>query len=59
MVVECCGVGYQVDVPMSTFYNLPELGENVQLYTAFIVREDAQLLFGFLTKAEKALFFSC
>ena len=56
VVVECCGVGYQVDVPMSTFYNLPELGENVQLYTAFIVREDAQLLFGFLKKAEKALF---
>ncbi len=56
IVVECGGIGYQVDVPMSTFYNLPEIGENVQLQTVFVVREDAQLLYGFLTKNEKELF---
>jgi Holliday junction resolvasome RuvABC DNA-binding subunit len=43
------GVGYEVDVPMSSFYNLPALGERVTLLTHFVVREDAQLLFGFLT----------
>lgn len=50
------GVGYEVDVPMSTFYGLPELGQPVELHTHFVVREDAQLLFGFATKRERALF---
>ena len=50
------GVGYEVDVPMSTFYNLPGLGAPVTLLTHFIVREDAQLLYGFLTEEERATF---
>ncbi len=56
VVVLCGGLGYEVDVPMSTFYNLPELNEEVRLETVFIVREDAQLLYGFLTKQEKQMF---
>ncbi|MDB6000365.1 MAG: Holliday junction helicase RuvA, partial [Rhizobacter sp.] len=48
--------GYEVDVPMSTFYNLPGLGEKVTLLTHFVVREDAQLLFGFLTAQERSTF---
>jgi holliday junction DNA helicase RuvA len=50
------GVGYEVDVPMSTFFNLPALGERVVLLTHFVVREDAQVLFGFLTAPERATF---
>lgn len=50
------GVGYEIDVPMSTFYHLPNLGEPVALVTHLVVREDAHLLFGFLTEAERALF---
>ena len=49
VLIDVGGVGYEVDVPMSTFYNLPALGERVTLLTHFVVREDAQLLFGFLT----------
>jgi Holliday junction DNA helicase RuvA len=56
LLVDVGGVGYEVDVPMSTFYNLPALGERVTLLTHFIVREDAQLLFGFLTHDERATF---
>ena len=56
VLVDCQGVGYEVDVPMSTFYNLPSLGERVTLLTHFVVREDAQVLFGFLTGAERATF---
>ncbi|MFT3859148.1 MAG: Holliday junction branch migration protein RuvA [Aquabacterium sp.] len=56
VLVDVNGVGYEVQVPMSTFYNLPELGAKVTLLTQFIVREDAQLLFGFLTAAERASF---
>jgi Holliday junction DNA helicase RuvA len=56
VVVVCHGVGYELDVPMSTFYNLPRTGEPVELLTHFVVREDAQLLFGFLTAAERAAF---
>ncbi|MBI5721934.1 MAG: Holliday junction branch migration protein RuvA [Burkholderiales bacterium] len=56
VLVDVQGVGYEVDVPMSTFYNLPALGEKVLLLTHFVVREDAQLLFGFLTAAERATF---
>ncbi len=56
VLVDVNGVGYEVQVPMSTFYNLPELGAKVTLLTQFIVREDAQLLFGFLTAAERESF---
>jgi Holliday junction DNA helicase RuvA len=56
ILVDVAGVGYEIDVPMSTFYNLPNLGEKVALVTHLVVREDAHLLFGFLTEAERALF---
>ena len=56
ILVDVGGVGYEIDVPMSTFYNLPNLGEKVALVTHLVVREDAHLLFGFLTEAERALF---
>ena len=56
LLIDVQGVGYEVDVPMSSFYNLPALGEKVTLLTHFIVREDAQMLFGFLTPEERATF---
>ena len=56
VLLDVHGVGYEVSVPMSTFYNLPALGEPVVLLTQFVVREDAQTLFGFLTAAERATF---
>jgi len=56
VIVDCHGVGYEVLVPMSTFYNLPELGVKVTLLTHFVVREDAQILYGFATTAERAAF---
>ncbi|MBX3654995.1 MAG: Holliday junction branch migration protein RuvA [Ramlibacter sp.] len=56
VLVDCHGVGYEVDVPMSTFYNLPALGEPVTLLTHFVVREDAQILFGFGTASERDAF---
>ena len=56
LLVDVNGVGYEVDVPMSSFYNLPGLGERVTLLTHFIVREDAQILFGFLTHDERQTF---
>ncbi|KGM40228.1 ATP-dependent DNA helicase RuvA [Aquabacterium sp. NJ1] len=56
VLVDVNGVGYEVQVPMSTFYNLPELGAKVTLLTQFIVREDAQLLYGFLTAMERESF---
>jgi Holliday junction DNA helicase RuvA len=56
LLVDVNGVGYEVDVPMSSFYNLPGLGERVTLLTHFVVREDAQILFGFLTHDERATF---
>lgn len=56
VLVSCNGVGYEVDVPMSTFYNLPAVGEPVVLLTHFVVREDAQILYGFGTQAERAAF---
>jgi Holliday junction DNA helicase RuvA len=56
LLVDVGGVGYELDVPMSTFYNLPALGERVTLLTHFVVREDAQILFGFLTPEERATF---
>jgi holliday junction DNA helicase RuvA len=56
VLIDVNGVGYEVDVPMSSFYNLPALGERVTLLTHFVVREDAQQLFGFLTTEERATF---
>jgi holliday junction DNA helicase RuvA len=56
LLIDVNGVGYEVDVPMSTFYNLPALGERVTLLTHFVVREDAQVLFGFLSAEERATF---
>lgn len=56
IVVDCQGVGYEVEVPMSTFYQLPELGQPVQLLTHMVVREDAQLLYGFGSEQEKNTF---
>ena len=56
IVVDCNGVGYEVEVPMSTFYNLPEIGVKVQLLTYMVVREDAQLLYGFGSEQEKSTF---
>ena len=52
LLVDVQGVGYELDVPMSTFFNLPAVGERVVLLTQFVVREDAQVLFGFLTDIE-------
>jgi Holliday junction DNA helicase RuvA len=56
VLVDCNGVGYEVQVSMSTFYNLPHLGEKVALLTHFVVREDAQLLYGFGTASEREAF---
>jgi len=56
VVIDCHGVGYECEVPMSTFYNLPATGEKVVLLTQFIVREDAQLLYGFGSDQERATF---
>jgi Holliday junction DNA helicase RuvA len=56
VLVDCHGVGYEVDVPMSTFYNLPGVGEKVALLTHFVVREDAQILYGFGTGGEREAF---
>ena len=56
VLVDCGGVGYEVLVPMSTFYNLPALGDKVALLTHLIVREDAHLLYGFATNDERAGF---
>lgn len=56
IVIDCNGVGYEVEVPMSTFYNLPDIGAKVNLLTYFVVREDAQLLYGFGSEQEKSTF---
>jgi Holliday junction DNA helicase RuvA len=55
-LIDCNGVGYECEVPMSTFYLLPQLGDKVTLLTHFVVREDAQLLFGFGTNQERLMF---
>ena len=56
VLLDAHGVGYEIDVPMSTFYNLPDLGGKVMLFTHLVVREDAHLLFGFATDAERKVF---
>jgi Holliday junction DNA helicase RuvA len=56
ILIDCHGVGYEVDVPMSTFYNLPAVGDKVALLTHFVVREDAQILYGFGSAEEREAF---
>ena len=56
LLVDCQGVGYEIDVPMSTFYNLPSVGEKVTLFTHLAIREDAHILYGFGSLDERALF---
>ncbi len=56
VLVDVGGIGYQIDVPMSTFYNLPVIGERITLYTHLTIREDAHLLYGFGTEAERQAF---
>ncbi len=56
IVIECGGVGYEVETPMSTFLELPPVGEELFIHTHMLVREDAQLLFGFATEDERHLF---
>ena len=56
ILIEVSGVGYEVQMPMTCFYDLPAVGEQAIVYTHFVVREDAQLLFGFNNKTERALF---
>lgn len=56
ILLDVSGIGYEVNVPMSTFYNLPKIGEKIALFTQLIVREDAHLLYGFGTEAERATF---
>ena len=56
VLVDVGGIGYEIDVPMSTFYNLPANGERITLYTHLTIREDAHLLYGFGTEAERQAF---
>jgi holliday junction DNA helicase RuvA len=56
LTVEVGGVGYELEAPMSTFFHLPAIGQDVRLLTHFVVREDAQLLYGFATEDERRLF---
>lgn len=56
VLVDVLGVGYEIDVPMSTFYHLPAVGAQITLYTHLVVREDVHLLFGFATEAERQAF---
>lgn len=56
VLVEAQGIAYEIDVPMSTFYFLPALGDTVSLHTHLLVREDAQLLYGFATNQERTAF---
>ncbi|MCG6201388.1 Holliday junction branch migration protein RuvA [Psychromonas antarctica] len=56
VLLEVSGVGYEIQLPMSSFYPLPEIGQEAIIYTHFVVREDAQLLYGFADKHERAMF---
>lgn len=55
-LVDCSGLGYEVDIPYTTFFHLPETGQEVVLHTHFAVREDAQSLFGFASRLDRDLF---
>ncbi len=56
ILLEVAGLGYEVHMPLTSFYELPDLHQEAIIYTHFVVREDAQLLYGFITKQERALF---
>lgn len=56
VLIDVAGVGYELHLPMTSFYKLPKVGESCTLFTHFVVREDAQLLFGFADKLERGLF---
>ncbi len=56
LMIDCNGVGYEIEAPMSVFYNLPPVGEKVVLFTHLAVRDDAHLLYGFSSIAQRALF---
>jgi Holliday junction DNA helicase RuvA len=56
VIIECNGVGYDVETPMSTFFELPAVGDELFLFTHLLVREDAQILYGFATDTERKLF---
>ncbi len=56
VIIECEGVGYEVETPMSTFLDLPSVGEELFLYTHLVVRDDAHMLYGFATEEERGLF---
>ncbi|QBY05571.1 Holliday junction branch migration protein RuvA [Thalassotalea sp. HSM 43] len=56
ILLECAGVGYEVTLPMTSFYHLPQLGQEAIIYTHFAVREDAQQLYGFANQTERKLF---
>jgi len=56
LLIEVAGVGYEVQLPLTSFYQLPATGEEATIYTHFVVREDAQLLYGFVSQNERALF---
>ena len=56
LMIEVGGIGYEIQAPMTTFYTLPDINQEVVLYTHFVVREDVQALYGFMTKSERSLF---
>ena len=56
LVIDVQGVGYEVEAPMTTFYDLPALGEEIKLHTHLVVREDAHILFGFATETDRLMF---
>lgn len=56
LMLDVQGVGYEIEAPMTTFYNLPAIGETVQLHTHLVVREDAHILFGFSAESDRLMF---
>ncbi len=56
LVLDVNGVGYEIEAPMTTFYNLPAIGSEIMLHTHLVVREDAHILFGFSTEADRSMF---
>lgn len=56
VVLDVQGIGYEIQLPMTCFYQLPPVGETIKLITHFVVREDAQLLYGFISASERSLF---
>lgn len=56
LVIDVNGVGYEVEAPMTTFYDLPKLGEEIKLFTHLVVREDAHILFGFASETDRLMF---